>query len=108
MPETTVMPKMTGAAALHVLLMRISRARDAYEVFGWTADTVFTRADMHALWAEFGEVMDGKDWRRHAKTVWKALVVIGDYQRWIWAMPIVAAREQVMDDLSDDETDAEA
>ncbi len=42
----TLMPQMTGAAALHVLLLRISQEQDTYEVYGWTADTLFTRADM--------------------------------------------------------------
>ncbi len=69
---------VTGAAALHVLLMRVGCAQDVYEVFGWTADTVFTRAEMHEKWTEFDE------------------------------MDIVAVRLELMEDLSDNETDMEA
>ena len=59
-----VMTRMTGAAALHVLLMRIGLAQDAYEMYGWTADTVFTWADVQARWAEFDEVVK-RGWCRH-------------------------------------------
>ena len=58
------MTRMTGAAALHVLLMRIGLAQDAYEMYGWTADTVFTWADVQARWAEFDEVVK-RGWCRH-------------------------------------------
>jgi hypothetical protein len=34
MPSLPVMRPVTGAVALHVLLMRVSHARDAYVVFG--------------------------------------------------------------------------
>ncbi len=107
------MPKMTGAAAMHVMLLRISKAQDAYEVFGWTDATVFTFADMKARWAEFHEAMDYDQspvWWRQPKAVRKAFraVRMGAFKRWIWAMDIVADREQGMDDLSDEETDMEA
>ena len=110
MPEKAVMRPLTGAAALHVLLMRISQAQDAYEVFGWTADTVFTMADVKASSAFFDEVMAEKDWRRHPKSVRVALLPIrkGAYRRVIWAIDIVYARLAVMHDLSDAETDVEA
>ena len=73
-----VMTRMTGAAALHVLLMRVAFAQDAFEVFGWTADSVFTRADWEARDAEFEEVMDSLDnieWRRHTVSV-RALIAL--------------------------------
>ncbi len=66
------MPKMTGTAAMHVMLLRISKARDAYEVFGWTAATVFTFAEMQARWDEFHEVMHHEFdlvWRRQPAAV---------------------------------------
>ena len=107
------MPKMTGAAALHVMLWRISNARDAYEVFGWTATTVFTFKDMKARWTEFHEAMDYDYllvWCTQPAAVRKAFraVRLGAFERWKWAMEIVAIRQQVMEDLSDEETDAEA
>jgi hypothetical protein len=107
------MPKMTGAAAQHVMLLRVSRARDAYEVFGWTAATVFTFAEIRARSDEFREVMDYDQspvlWRQ-PKAVRKAFrkVRLGAFKRWTWAMQIVADRELVMDDLSAEETDMEA
>ena len=105
-----VMTRMTGAAALHVLLLRVAFAQDAFEVFGWTAETVFTRADMEARWVEFDEVMDARDWRSYPKAVRAALRPVrkGAYRRFIWAMDIVCARLMEMDDLSDGETDVEA
>jgi len=124
------MPKMTGAAATHVMLLRISKARDAYEVFGWTAASVFTFAEIRARKAEFHEAMDydlspmaefheamdhdlspvwWRQWRQ-SEAVRKAFrkVRLGAFKRWTWAMQIVADRELVMHDLSDEETDMEA
>ncbi len=103
---------MTGAAALHVLLVRVSFARDAFEVFGWTTETVFTRAEMRARWTEFHEIMDYDQdpvWRRQTKAVRQAVkaVVLGASNLWIWAMGIVAARLEVLDDQSGGETDME-
>jgi hypothetical protein len=108
-----VMRPVTGAAALHVLLMRVGFAQDAYEVFDWTADTVFTRAEMHEKWTEFGEGMAYDQvpvWRTQPKAVRKAYkaVRLGAYHIFIWAMDIVAARLELMEDLSDNETDTEA
>jgi hypothetical protein len=108
-----VMRPVTGAAALHVLLMRVGFAQDAYEVFGWTAHTVFTRAEMHEKWTEFGEGMAYDQvpvWRTQPKVVRKAYkaVRLGAYHIFIWAMGIVAARLELMEDLSDNETDMEA
>ena len=45
-----VMTRMRGAAALHVLLMRVAFAQDAFEMYGWTAETVFTFDDVKARW----------------------------------------------------------
>ncbi len=108
-----VMRPVTGAAALHVLLMRVGFAQDAYEVFGWTADTVFTRAEMYEKWTEFDEGMAYDHvpvWRTQPKSVRKAYktVRLGAYWIFIWAMDIVAARLELMEDLSDNETDTEA
>ena len=110
-----VMTRMRGAAALHVLLMRVAFAQDAFEVFGWTADSVFTRADWEARDTEFEEVMDSLDnieWRRHTVSV-RALialyrVVLRAYDRSIWAQGIIYARLRVMDEQSGGETDVEA
>ena len=111
--DMALMPKMTGAAAQHVMLLRISKAQDAYEVFGWTAATVFTFADMEARWAEFHEAMNHDDlavWRRQPADVREAVkeVMMGAFARWQWAMDIVADRQAVMHDLSGGETDMEA
>ena len=112
--EMALMQRMTGAAAQHVQMMRVMFARDAYEVFGWTAASVFTYAEMRARTIAFledmGYVPSRPVWRmltpdeRHAARA----AVIEAYQRWNWALPIVAAREQVMDNQSGGETDAEA
>jgi hypothetical protein len=109
MSKNVVMCKMTGAAALHVLLIRIAFAQDAFEVFGWTARTLFTLADYQVRNAEFDDVMDERDWRTYTKVVRAALRPVrkGVYRRFIWAMDIVCARLMVMDDLSDGETDHE-
>ena len=111
--DMALMPKMTGAAAQHVMLLRISKAQDAYEVFGWTAATVFTFAEMQARWAEFHEAMHydyHAVWCRQPAAVRKAFkaVLLGAFARWKWAMEIVGARQDVMDDQSGGETDMEA
>jgi hypothetical protein len=119
----TLMLPPTGAAALHVMLLRISRAQDAYEVFGWTAASVFTYAEIQARWHEFCAVMDYRAyeqspvWWRLSKAVRDAFRAarLAASQRWTWAMQIVADREKVLYDLGGgeyetdtDETDTEA
>ena len=113
-PSRALIPPLANAAALHVLLMRISHAPDAFAVFGWRPDSVFTFADMQARTAEFVEVMrynpDLAVWRMLPFAEQRALRAIytGAFRRWNWAMDIVAAREEVMDDQSAGETDTEA
>ena len=107
------MPRMTGAAAQHVMLLRVWHARDAYEVFGWTAASVFSFAEIRARTAEFYEAMDYDQspvWWSQPQAVRMAFraVRLRAYKCWTWAMQIVADRSQVMDDLSGDETDMEA
>jgi hypothetical protein len=111
--EMDLMPKMTRAAAQHVMMWRIYNARDAYEVFGWTAATVFTFAEIRARTAEFHEAMDYDQspvWWRQSEAVRAAFraIRLGAFECWTWAMQIVADRELVMHDLSDEETDMEA
>jgi hypothetical protein len=110
----------TGAAALHVMLWRIYNARDAYEVFGWTAATVFTFAEIRARTAEFHKAMDYDQspvWWRQSEAVRAAFraIRLGAFECWTWAMQIVADREKVLYDLGGgeyetdaDETDTEA
>ena len=109
------MTRMRGAAALHVLLMRVAFAQDAFEVYGWTADSVFTFAEMEAHHAEVEEVMESvqsawNDRRRSWKTVRKPLlvVVLQAQKRLLWARDDVFARLVVMDAQSGGETDVEA
>ena len=42
----------TGAAALHTALMQVLFAQDAYGVFGYTADTVFTARELEGRWLQ--------------------------------------------------------
>ena len=56
--ETLLMKPMTGAAALHVLLLRVWWAGDEYEVFGWTPHTRFTRQDVECRFKAMTEVLD--------------------------------------------------
>ena len=51
-PIVTTVTKITGTAALHVLLMRLTFAQDAWEVFGWKADSVYTMADVKSRFGE--------------------------------------------------------
>jgi hypothetical protein len=112
--EMALMPRMTGAAAQHVVLMRVAFAQDAYEVFGWAAASVFTYAEMRARTAAFIQDMRYVPslavWRMVTPAERQAAraVHMAAYMRFRWAMPIVADREQVMHDQSDEETDAEA
>ena len=110
MRETAVMRAMTGAAALHVLLMRVMFAQDAYAVFGWKADTLYTIADVRSRFDELAKALNGDKWHARTKAVRKALfpVVMGALGRVGWAMNIIYARLEVMNDLSDGETDVEA
>ena len=105
-----VMTGMTGAAAQHVLLMRVAFAQDAFEVFGWTARTLYTIADVRSRFDELAKALNGDKWHARTRAVQKALfpVVMGALGRVGWAMNIIYARLEVMDDLSDGETDVEA
>jgi serine/threonine protein kinase len=88
-----------------VILLDLGLAQDAYEMYGWTAETVFTFEDVQARWTEFDEVMK-RGWRRHPPSVRKALCVVvkGARRRWVWSIDIIMARLEVMDALSDSET----
>lgn len=110
MCETAVMRAMTGAAALHVLLMRVVFAQDAYAVFGWTADTLYTLVDIRSRFDEIAKTLNSEPWQARTNAVRKALfpVVIWALGRLGWAMHIIYARLEVMDDQSGGETDAEA
>ena len=109
-PIVTTVTQISGSAAIHVLLMRLAFAHDAFDVFGWKADVVFTMADATSRFRQLLQVVDGKGWRKRARPVRKllfpfimeAIVIIG------WAMQVVLSRLAVMDAQSDDDTDAEA
>ncbi len=104
------MPKMTGAAAMHVMLLRISKTQDAYEVFGWKADTLYTIVDVRSRFDELAKGVNGEQWKTQPKVARKALfpVVMGTLRRIRWAMEIIYARLDVMDNQSGGETDMEA
>ena len=104
------MYKMTGAAALHVVLLRVAFAQDAFEVFGWKADAVYTIVDVRLRYDELARGLNGEQWKAREPSVRKALfpVVMGALSRVGWAMQIIYARLEVMDDHSGDKTDAEA
>jgi hypothetical protein len=101
---------LTGAAALHVLLMRVSHAQDAYGVFGWHPHSVYTHAELRLLLDESVRVLRAFDHRVHPASVLRVLFsfVLGAYARVNWAMPIVYDRLDVMDDQSAGETDTDA
>jgi hypothetical protein len=105
-----VMRPVTGAAALHVLLMRVGCARDAYEVYDFRPDSVYTNADVEARIAEFAEVLGAEVSHSGPTAVRTALfsVVKRAFRRVTWAMDIIFARFGVMDGESAGETDMEA
>lgn len=107
---TALMTKITGAAALHVLLMRLALAQDAYDVFGWKADMVFTMADVSSRFRELLRCLDSDDWKQRSRAVRTLLfpLLIGAFGRLRWASQIVLSRLAVMDMQSDDDTDTEA
>ena len=104
------MRAMTGAAAMHMLLMRISHAQDAFAVLGWKADTLYTFADVKSRFDELAKSLNGEQWKARPQAVRKALfpVLMGALNRVGWAMRIIYARLDVMNDQSGGETDAEA
>ena len=109
-PIVTTVTQISGSAAIHVLLMRLAFAHDAFDVFGWKAASVYTMADVKSRFAELSVVLDGRDWPRRSRAVRKALFpcVMGALGRIAWAMQVVLSRLAVMDAQSDGDTDAEA
>jgi hypothetical protein len=105
-----VMRPVTGAAALHVLLLRIVRAQDAFAVYGWRPDSVYTHADAQARSTEFLRVLSHDEWRHHTRPVRRLIypVIVRAFARVAWALHIVYARLDAMDDQSTGETDTEA
>ena len=105
-----VMLPLTGSAAMHVLLMRVSLARDAYEVFGFTANSVFTRVEVRLRFVEHGRALNSEHWMSRTRAVRDALYpfVLGAFHRILWSLDIIATRLDQMDDQSGGETDAEA
>ena len=58
-PETALMTQITGAAALHELLMCVWWAHTAHAVFGWLPYTPFTREDVESRYKTMMEILDG-------------------------------------------------
>ena len=109
---TTLMKKIEGTAALHMLLMSVAWAKDAFAVFGWRATygMVYTMDDVKTRFGEMCEVLEGKDWELRSKHVRKVLfpVVLSVFRRIEWAMRLVLDRLAEMDAQSDLDTDGEA
>jgi hypothetical protein len=109
---TTLMKKITGPAALHMLLMRVGWAKDAFAVFGWrnTYGIVYTMDDVKTRLHEMCAVLDGKGWKLHSSAVRKVLfpVMMSVFKRIQWAMRLVVDRLAEMDAQSDLDTDGEA
>jgi hypothetical protein len=57
-PETAL-THITGAAALHMLLMCVWFADTAHAVFGWLPYTPFTREDVESRFKTMMEILDG-------------------------------------------------
>jgi len=108
--QALILP-FTGAAALHVLLMRISHAQDAFAVFGWRPDSVYTRSDLYARLDEVHTALDVAVLQACTcpPDVWTTLypVCMGALNRASWAVPILFARLYDMDAQSAGETDTE-
>ncbi len=104
------MRPLANAAALHVLLMRISHAPDVFAVFGLRRDAVFTHADFIARAEAMQRVLSRDEYRRHARPERRLLfpVFIAAHARVFAALHVVFARLAVLDAHSDNETDAEA
>ena len=109
-PSRALMRPLANAAALHVVLLRVSHAPDAFAVFGLRPDAVFTHADFMARVAEIHRAIAGAEYRRHPRPVRRLLfpVFIAAHARVFAALHVVFARLAVLDDQSDNETDAEA
>jgi len=109
---TTLMKKIEGTAALHMLLMRVAWAKDAFAVFGWrnTYGMVYTMDDVKTRFHEMCAVLDGKGWKLHSRPVQKVLfpVMMSAFKRIEWAMRLVLDRLAEMDAQSDLDTDGEA
>ncbi len=109
-PSRALIPPLANAAALHVLLMRVSHAPDAFAVFGLRPDSVFTHADFIARAEAIQRALSRDEYRRHARPERHLLfpVVIAAFARVAWAMRVVHARLEALDAQSENETDAEA
>jgi hypothetical protein len=109
-PSRALLPPLANAAALHVLLMRISHAPDAFAVFGWRPDAVYTHADFMARVDEIQRALTRDEYRRHPRPVRRLLypVIAGAFARVAWALHVVYARLAVLDEQSENETDVEA
>jgi hypothetical protein len=103
-----LMLPLAGAAALHVLLMRISHAPDAFAAFGWRPDSVYTDADLNARLDEVFAVL--RENLRNNNVAVRVMLhpsIGGAYRRVTWAMHIVFARLTDMNIQSAGETDTE-
>jgi hypothetical protein len=104
------MRPLANAAALHVALMRVLHGPDAFAVFGLRPDSVFTHADFMARVDEVHRALAGAEYRRHPRPLRRLLfpVFVAAHGRVFAALHVVFARLAVLDDQSDNETDAEA
>jgi len=104
------MRPLANAAALHVVLLRVSHAPDAFAVFGLRPDSVFTHADFMARAAAILRALARDEYHRHPRPLRRLLfpVLVAAYARVSWAMRVVQSRLEALDAHSEDETDAEA
>jgi hypothetical protein len=109
-PSRGLIPPPANAVALHVLLMRVSHAPDAFAVFDLRPDSVYTHADFMARAAEIQRALTRDEYRRHPSPVRRMLfpVIVRAYSRVAWAMRVVHARLEALDAHYENETDAEA
>jgi hypothetical protein len=59
LPPENALTQITGAAALHMLLMCVWFADTAHAVFGWLPYTPFTREDVESRFETMMEMLDG-------------------------------------------------
>ena len=113
--ETAVMKKVTGAAALHAMFMRVALATNAYAVFGLEPGAPFSKEDVDAGVAEWRQLYDAESVRIAEHKLWWVAYdtqhTVEDAEAWLIAkltavtyellMMVVAALDAAASDVDD-------
>jgi hypothetical protein len=116
--ETALMKKVTGAATLHAMFMRVAFAKNAYVALGLEFDAPFSQEDVDSAVAEWRQLYDDSSILIPEHGLWDVAYAtqrtVEDVETWLllkrahvygqlWNMVVAALQDDASDDEMTDE-----